>query len=258
MAQAAGHDINYIALAGALAHFGREGGKPTPPINLVGDFGGGGMFMAFGVVCGILEAQRSGKGQVIDVAMVDGSAVLDDDDVGPRQDRVLGREAGRERARHRRAVLRHLRDRRRQVRLARFARTAVLRRAHREARPRRRRPAAADGPQRLGHAAHASSPSCSRPRRATSGTRSCAAPTPATRRCSRCRRRWRTRTSRRAARSSNATACRSRRRRRASRAPSPRCSGPRRGPASTPTRRSVDWGFAADEIAKLREVGAIA
>jgi alpha-methylacyl-CoA racemase len=76
MAQAAGHDINYIALAGALAHFGREGAKPTPPINLVGDFGGGGMFMAFGVVCGVLEARQSGKGQVIDVAMVDGSAVL--------------------------------------------------------------------------------------------------------------------------------------------------------------------------------------
>ncbi len=76
MAQAAGHDINYIGLAGALAHFGRAGGKPTPPINLVGDFGGGGMFMAFGVVCGILEARASGKGQVIDVAMVDGSAIL--------------------------------------------------------------------------------------------------------------------------------------------------------------------------------------
>jgi alpha-methylacyl-CoA racemase len=76
MAQAAGHDINYIALAGALAHFGRAESKPTPPINLVGDFGGGGMFMAFGLVCGILEAQRSGKGQVIDVAMVDGTATL--------------------------------------------------------------------------------------------------------------------------------------------------------------------------------------
>ena len=75
-AQAAGHDINYIALAGALAHFGREGGKPTPPINLVGDFGGGGMFLAFGVVCGILDAQRSGNGQVVDAAMVDGSAIL--------------------------------------------------------------------------------------------------------------------------------------------------------------------------------------
>src|SRR5262249_48796677 len=76
MAQAAGHDINYIALAGALAHFGRKGTKPTPPINLVGDFGGGGMLMAFGVVCGILEARASGSGQVVDVAMVDGSASL--------------------------------------------------------------------------------------------------------------------------------------------------------------------------------------
>ena len=75
-AQAAGHDINYIALAGALAHFGREGSKPTPPINTVGDFGGGAMFLAFGIVCGLLEAQRSGTGQVIDAAMVDGSALL--------------------------------------------------------------------------------------------------------------------------------------------------------------------------------------
>jgi alpha-methylacyl-CoA racemase len=76
MASAAGHDINYIALAGALAHFGREGQKATPPINLVGDFGGGGMFLAFGTVCGILEARGSGKGQVVDAAMIDGSAVL--------------------------------------------------------------------------------------------------------------------------------------------------------------------------------------
>jgi alpha-methylacyl-CoA racemase len=75
-AQAAGHDINYIALAGALAHFGREGSKPTPPINIVGDFGGGGMLLAFGVVCAILEARASGEGQVVDAAMVDGSAVL--------------------------------------------------------------------------------------------------------------------------------------------------------------------------------------
>ncbi len=73
---AAGHDINYISLAGALAHFGRAGQPPTPPLNMVGDFGGGGMFLAFGVVCAILEAQRSGQGQVVDTAMVDGSAVL--------------------------------------------------------------------------------------------------------------------------------------------------------------------------------------
>ena len=75
-AQAAGHDINYIALAGALAHIGRAGEAPVPPLNLVGDFGGGGMFLAFGVVCALLEAQRSGQGQVIDTAMVDGAAVL--------------------------------------------------------------------------------------------------------------------------------------------------------------------------------------
>lgn len=76
MAQASGHDINYIALAGALGHLGRAGEKPTPPINLVADFGGGGMLMAFGVACALLETARSGKGQVIDAAMVDGSASL--------------------------------------------------------------------------------------------------------------------------------------------------------------------------------------
>jgi alpha-methylacyl-CoA racemase len=75
-ADAAGHDINYIALAGALAHFGRADQPPTPPLNMVGDFGGGGMMLAFGVVCALLEAQRSGQGQVVDAAMVDGSAVL--------------------------------------------------------------------------------------------------------------------------------------------------------------------------------------
>lgn len=72
----AGHDINYIALAGALAHFGRAGGKPTPPINMVGDFGGGGMMLAFGMVAALLHVARGGDGQVIDAAMTDGTAVL--------------------------------------------------------------------------------------------------------------------------------------------------------------------------------------
>ncbi len=76
MAQAAGHDLNYIALAGALAHFGRVGAPPTPPLNMVGDYGGGGMFLAFGVVCAVLEARGSGQGQVVDAAMVDGAAYL--------------------------------------------------------------------------------------------------------------------------------------------------------------------------------------
>jgi alpha-methylacyl-CoA racemase len=76
MAHAAGHDINYIALAGALAHFGRLGQKPTPPLNMVGDFGGGGIFLAFGLLAALLERGRSGRGQVVDAAMVDGAAVL--------------------------------------------------------------------------------------------------------------------------------------------------------------------------------------
>ncbi len=73
--EAAGHDINYIALSGALHAIGRAGEKPVPPLNLVGDFGGGGMLLAFGVVCGILESRESGHGQVIDAAMLDGAAL---------------------------------------------------------------------------------------------------------------------------------------------------------------------------------------
>ncbi len=76
LAARAGHDINYIALAGVLNAFGRKGQAPVPPLNLVGDFGGGGMLLAFGVVCAALEAQRSGRGQVVDAAMVDGASLL--------------------------------------------------------------------------------------------------------------------------------------------------------------------------------------
>ncbi len=72
----AGHDINYIALSGALHTFGPKGGKPMVPTNLVGDFGGGGMMLAFGVLAGILSARSTGKGQVIDCAMVDGASIL--------------------------------------------------------------------------------------------------------------------------------------------------------------------------------------
>lgn len=71
LAHAAGHDINYIALTGALHAIGTKEGAPVPPLNLVGDFGGGAMYLAFGMVCGLLEAQSSGKGQVIDAAMTD-------------------------------------------------------------------------------------------------------------------------------------------------------------------------------------------
>jgi alpha-methylacyl-CoA racemase len=76
LAQAAGHDINYISLTGALHAIGRHGQAPVPPLNLVGDFGGGSMFLIMGVLAALVERGRSGKGQVVDAAMTDGSAAL--------------------------------------------------------------------------------------------------------------------------------------------------------------------------------------
>ncbi len=76
ISQAAGHDINYIAVTGALYSIGRPDQNPVPPLNLIGDFGGGGMLLAFGIACALFETQRSGQGQVIDAAMVDGAAAL--------------------------------------------------------------------------------------------------------------------------------------------------------------------------------------
>ena len=76
LSHAAGHDLNYIALTGALNAIGRKGQLPAPPLNLLGDFGGGAAYLAFGMVCALLEAQRSGQGQVVDAAIVDGTAHL--------------------------------------------------------------------------------------------------------------------------------------------------------------------------------------
>jgi alpha-methylacyl-CoA racemase len=76
LAQAAAHDLNYIALTGALHAIGRQGQPPTPPLNLVGDFGGGALYLAFGIMAALFEAGRSGKGQVVDAAIVDGTASL--------------------------------------------------------------------------------------------------------------------------------------------------------------------------------------
>ena len=76
LAKAAGHDINYIALTGALYAMGRKNENPVPPLNLVGDYGGGGMFLVMGILAAVIEAKSSGKGQVVDAAMTDGSAIL--------------------------------------------------------------------------------------------------------------------------------------------------------------------------------------
>ena len=138
MANMAGHDIDYIAIGGALWSIGRAGEAPVPPLNLVGDFGGGGMLLAFGMVAALLEAARSGEGQVVDAAMVDGAASLMTMIHAFRAARPLERRARCQHARHRRALLRGLRDRRREVDGGGRDRGAVLRRAARGPRTGRR------------------------------------------------------------------------------------------------------------------------
>ena len=79
LAQSAGHDLNYIGLTGLLHQIGPTGGKPVVPLNVIGDFGGGGLLLAFGVVCALYEARQSGRGQVVDAAMVGGALDFIDD-----------------------------------------------------------------------------------------------------------------------------------------------------------------------------------
>ena len=125
--QQAGHDINYISLNGILHAIGRAGERPVPPLNLVGDFGGGSMFLLVGILSALWERQSSGKGQVVDAAMVDGSSVLIQMMWQMRSFRDVVRRARHQHARRRRALLRHLRVRRRPLRRGRRHRAAVLR-----------------------------------------------------------------------------------------------------------------------------------
>jgi alpha-methylacyl-CoA racemase len=94
LAPRAGHDIDYIALSGALHAIGHAGGRPVPPLNLVGDFGGGGMLLACGVLAALLETQRSGRGQVVDAAMVEGASLLTTMFWGLLADKQWGAERG--------------------------------------------------------------------------------------------------------------------------------------------------------------------
>ncbi len=126
LAHAAGHDINYIALSGALHSFGRKGDAPVPPLNLVGDFGGGALYLALGVVAGLLEAQKSGKGQVVDAAMVDGAASLMTAIYGMHAIGILEQRTRRQHSRYWRSLLRSLRNQRQQVRGDRIDRSEVL------------------------------------------------------------------------------------------------------------------------------------
>jgi alpha-methylacyl-CoA racemase len=94
LAGAAGHDLNYLALSGALSMIGRRGQPPTPPLNLVADFGGGGMLLAVGILAALVERQRSGIGQVIDASMVEGAALLATPFIGLTQTGVWHPERG--------------------------------------------------------------------------------------------------------------------------------------------------------------------
>ena len=135
MAMAAGHDLNYIALTGALHAIGPAGGKPVPPLNLVGDYGGGALYLAMGLLAALHERTQSGRGQVVDAAMVDGAASLASIFYGMTASGRWSAQARRQPARRRRALLRHLRDGRRQVRVHRRAGAEVLCRDGRAHRP---------------------------------------------------------------------------------------------------------------------------
>ncbi|MFD4195242.1 CaiB/BaiF CoA transferase family protein [Amycolatopsis thermoflava] len=94
LAQAVGHDLNYVALSGTLSLIGRRGQPPTPPLSLIGDFAGGGSLLAFGILAALLERQRSGRGQVVDAAMVEGAALLSTAFFGYTQTGAWSRERG--------------------------------------------------------------------------------------------------------------------------------------------------------------------
>ncbi len=105
LAHVAGHDINYLALSGTLYMFGRANERPAPPLNLVADMGGGAMLLALGMLCALLERERSGQGQVIDAAMVEGSALLATSIYAKRASGLWQRPAGIESAGHGCALL---------------------------------------------------------------------------------------------------------------------------------------------------------
>ncbi len=152
LAQAAGHDINYIALTGALHAIG-PAERPTPPLNLVGDYGGGGMLLAVGVLAALAEAQRSGQGQVVDAAMTDGAALLMAAQYGMRAKGYWHDRREQQLPRWRSAFLRHLRVRGRPVRLGGRDRAAVPSHAAGDLRHRRSAVPAPMGRRRVGLAA---------------------------------------------------------------------------------------------------------
>ena len=203
----------------------------------------------------LIEARASGRGQVVDAAMVDGAALLDDDVLRHARRRQLERGARRQHPRHRRALVRQLRDARRQVRRDRRDRAEVLRRAAAAPRTRSGDAAEAARPRRLAALARALRRRLRRPHAATSGAPRSKAPTPASRRCSRSPNRAAIRTSRRAPGRSRSPASTSRRRRRASTAPRARQRRPPPERGEGGAAALADWGFDAAAIEDLGRLG---
>ncbi len=155
IAHTAGHDINYIALSGALYSIGPAGGPPVPPLNLIGDFGGGALYLAMGVLAGIISARATGKGQVIDCSMVEGSASLMMMMYGALAAGAWVENARQQPHRWRRALLPCLRDEGRRACRGRLDRAAILCAAAEAYRAARAKPARADRPHHLARHANA-------------------------------------------------------------------------------------------------------
>ena len=258
MAPMAGHDIDYISIGGALWSMGRADSAPVPPLNMVGDFGGGGMLLAFGMVAALLEAARSGEGQVVDAAMTDGSAVLmtmihafhlhgiwNDErganmlDTGAPFYEVYETADGKWMG-------------------VGGDRVAVLRQVARGSRAGGRPVAArADVAGGLAGAQGALRRDLPPARRGTSGRPSSRAPTPAWLPCSRPGRPTSIRTTWPAPRTSRWTASCSRRRRPASPRTPSAVSSPPSPPGADTVSALVEWGMDEGAVAKLRESGAL-
>ena len=231
LAREAGHDINYVAQSGALHAMARDGEAPRPPVNLLGDYAGGGMMAAFGIACALLEARASGCGQVIDAAMVDGVALLTAKLQGLRAAGLFSDRARHQLDRFRGPVLRHLPVRGRAVSRGRCAGTGLLPRVHLAPRRGRRRAGRTRTTGPPGHGCASSSPRRSPRVRRPNGPASTRAPTRASRRSSPSTRPPGTRTTPSAASSSASAASFTRPRHRGSAAPRPgRPAAPQSGP----------------------------
>ena len=169
--QQAGHDINYISLNGLLHSIGHKDERPVPPLNLTGDFGGGSMFLIVGILAALWERQSSGKGQVVDAAMIDGSNILMAMMWGMRAGGLWSDERGTNMLDSGAPVLRHLRVRRRPLHVDRLDRAAVLRRTAQGARPRRLRICPPSRTSAGGPSCAPGSPRCSPRPIATTGPR---------------------------------------------------------------------------------------